>query len=217
MFKLNKNIKIKKNIINGSIVYIIDNFYKNPDKILNLFLNSKLFPHKINENPSFNSIYFEDYGNDFQSEELSKPYKFLSKLCNQRPLYGYNQILTNVTRFKKNQFNDYKNNYWWPHIDAGYTGIVYFNKGDHDSGTNIYQNLNPNEEPPNCPEHYAPWRCKNNFKLIKSIKPKYNRMFLFDGLSNIHGMNICNDDYFEKKYRINQVFFFKKEDKSNSN
>ena len=32
---------------------------------------------------------------------------------------------------------------------------------------------------------------------------------LFDGLKFPHGMDISNDFYFNKKYRKNQVFFFK--------
>ena len=199
-------------MVNGGFFYTIDNFYKTPDKILDLFLSSKIYLHKINEKPSYNSIYFEDCRNDFQSEQVRKVYEFIEKLCEQKPLYGYEQILTNITRFKKVKFNAYSKNYWWPHIDSGYTAIVYFNKKDCYSGTNLYEIINHNEEPPDCPEHYSPWRNKNNFVLNKSIKPKYNRLVLFDALKNIHGMNICNDDYFANNYRINQVFFFKKSD-----
>jgi hypothetical protein len=34
-------------------------------------------------------------------------------------------------------------------------------------------------------------------------------MVLFDGFKFFHGMNICNRDYFEETYRMNQVLFFK--------
>ena len=58
-------------------------------------------------------------------------------------------------------------------------------------------------------EHFMPWRPKDRYKILKNIKPKYNRLVLFDGLKFPHGMDISNDFYFNKKYRKNQVFFFK--------
>ena len=33
-------------------------------------------------------------------------------------------------------------------------------------------------------------------------------MVLYDGMRFLHGMNICNDDYFSDTYRVNQVYFF---------
>ena len=137
----------------------------------------------------------------------------MSGICNQPALkhnkLGDETILTNFINFKPCAFNDYKNNYWWPHKDVGYNAIVYLNKEESVSGTNLYINLNPDQEPPDHPEHYRPWRNKNNFKLIKTIHSKYNRMVLFDGLKFTHGMNICDEEYFKDSYRINQVFFFK--------
>ena len=46
-------------------------------------------------------------------------------------------------------------------------------------------------------------------KVLKKIKPKYNRLVLFDGDKFLHGMNIVNNRYFSDEYRCNQVFFFK--------
>lgn len=210
MFNISKNIEIKTKFVENSTIYIIDNFYQNPDEILNLFLNIDPIVWKENEKPSYNQIYFDDRRHTLKSQKIKKVYYFLSQICNQ-PVTNNNDdlILTNCIKFQNSNFNDYKNNYWWPHIDSGYTGILYLNKLDHESGTNLYKNLNPNKEPPNVPEHYQPWRKKSNYELIYSIVPKYNRMVLFDGLKFPHGMNICNNDYFGEICRINQVFFFK--------
>ena len=41
--------------------------------------------------------------------------------------FEYN-FLTNVTKFIDKNFNDYENNYWYPHKDFGYTALIYFNK-----------------------------------------------------------------------------------------
>ena len=103
------------------------------------------------------------------------------------------------------------------HQDPGYNGIVYLNKDDTESGTNLYENLCPEEEPPYCPEHYQPWRPKSSFRVVESLKPKYNRLVLFDGFRFPHGMNIVNNDYFGEEFRMNQVFFFMAEDQDLDN
>jgi hypothetical protein len=208
MFEISKNISINLEIFQGSKIYTVDNFYQNPDVILKYFLDNVPNLWKNHETPSYNNVYFEDRSHNLQSEDIENVYTFLNFLCNQEPVNN-KKIQSNAAKFKKCQFNDYKNNYWWPHRDRGYTGIVYFNGGDEISGTNLYENLDPENEPPNCPEHSAPWRSKDTYRLVKTLIPRYNRLVLFDGLKFFHGMNICNDDYFGENYRFNQVFFFK--------
>ena len=112
--------------------------------------------------------------------------------------------MTNQTRFCKIDFNDYRNNYWYPHQDEGFNGIIYFNK-DCECGTNLYENIS-DEESEN--EHFKPWRSREHYRFLKHIEPKYNKLVLFDGFKFLHGMNIINDRYFSKEYRKNQVFFF---------
>jgi hypothetical protein len=207
MFEISKNININLEIFQESKIYIIDNFYQDPDSVVNFFLDHKPHLWKIHQTPSYNSIYFEDKRHLFHSDEIVKVYDFLSFLCNQSPVYDTG-LSTNISKFEKCEFNNYKNNYWWPHKDTGYNGIVYFND-DEVSGTNLYESLDPENEPPkNCSEHYAPWRSKDKYRLVKTLIPRYNRMVLFDGSKFFHGMNICNDDYFGENYRFNQVFFF---------
>ena len=46
-------------------------------------------------------------------------------------------------------------------------------------------------------------------KLLKTLKPKYNRLVLFDAKKFLHGMQICNDVYLKDSFRMNQVMFFK--------
>jgi len=211
MFEINKNAVVQKKIIQDSVVYIIDDFYEDVEKILDFLLIIEPEVWKKNQKPSNNLIYFEDKRHSIMSKHVDKVYDFLSNLCGQTkdnleiPAHA---ILTNFCRFKKCEFNDYENNYWWPHKDDGYTAIIYLNREDSVSGTNLYENLNPENEPPNHPEHYKPWRSKKNYRLIETLEPKFNRMVLFDGLKFYHGMNICNDDYFNENYRMNQVLFF---------
>jgi hypothetical protein len=208
MFELSKHSSIKLEILEGSKIYIIDNFYEHPDSIVEYFLSIKPELWKSSQTATYNSLYFEDRKHFIESSEIEKVYDFLSFLCDQESYRSKNIIVTNATRFKKHPFNNYKDNYWWPHTDFGYNALVYLNVDDNISGTNLYENLNPKEEPPMSTEHFAPWRPKSNFRLIKTLIPRYNRLVLFDGLKFFHGMHICNDDYFGENYRFNQVFAF---------
>ena len=205
MFELNDNLKIKRELFRGTIIYTIDDFYKNPQKVENyLFSEPDKIPlHKITRKPSFNNIYFEDRRHGLiDNLDLKKVYDFLSDLCGQG--YKNPNIVTNCTRFKRHPFNNYENCYWWPHTDCGYNGIVYFNN-DNEHGTSFYDELVRN---PNVNEHEEPWIPKKNYISIKTLEPKYNRFVFFDGYKILHGMNICSDRYFGEEYRKNQVFFF---------
>lgn len=208
MFEINQNPTIKEKTIEGTKIYFIDKFYANPDEIVEYFLTTETPLWKNFESPSLNGIYFEDRRHLIHSDEIIKVYKFLENLCGSKP-NKENLITTNLTRFKKSDFNDYENNYWWPHRDTGYNGIVYLNKDNSSSGTNFYKNLDPLNEPPKCPEHYLPWRPKTKYELITTIESQYNQLVLFDGSKILHGMNICNNDYFSNTYRLNQAFFFR--------
>ena len=206
MFELNDNLEVKKELFRGTIIYTIDDFYKNPQGVENYLFGqpNKISLHKMDEKPSFNNVYFEDRRHDdsIDNLDLKKVYDFLSRLCGQG--YEAPDVVTNCTRFKRHQFNDYKNYYWWPHTDGGYNGIVYFNDDDK-HGTCFYEEL---VEKPDVPEHYQPWGAKKDFIVIKTLEPKYNRFVFFDGYEFPHGMNICTDRYFGEEYRKNQVFFF---------
>ena len=205
MFELNENLEIKKELFEGTVIYTIDNFYRDPQRLENyLFRDIPNLPlHKGGEKPSYNGIYFEDRRHPPRENfELEKVYDFLSDLCEQD--YESLDVVTNCARFKRHEFNDYENCHWWPHKDTGYNGIVYFNDDDQ-NGTNFYNELIPL---PDINEHYAPWKSKDELEVIKHLEPKYNRLVFFDGWKFLHGMNISNDRYFGQEYRKNQVFFF---------
>ena len=91
--------------------------------------------------------------------------------------------------------------------------IVYLNKNEENSGTNLYDPEvmnNPGwKGRQKYPEHFLCWASKSNFKVIKTFKSIYNRLVIFDG-SIPHGMNITNDRFFGNEYRCNQVFFLNK-------
>jgi hypothetical protein len=206
IFEINPDAITKNDAIQDSNIYIIDNFYRHPEKVLNFFLIHRPNIHKQNQRPSYNQVYFDDRRHRLKSPDIAPVYKFLGSLCNQKSVLGDDALVTNFTRFRRCTFNNYTRNYWWPHIDEGYTGILYLGD-DNISGTNLYKVLNYTKDF-NRKEHSNPWRSKDDYEIIVSLEPKFNRMVLFDGLKFCHGMNICDHRYFSGDYRMNQVFFF---------
>ena len=203
MFELNPDLKIKEEILLGSKIFIIDNFYKNPDEIYDFLFNREVPLWKMDQKPSFNTIHFVDRRLEEYDERLLPVIGFLSYLCNQDA--DSHEITTNMQRFFKHDFNDNKNCYWWPHQDSGYNGIIYFNKDDNTSGTNLYSAKKQYHIPD---EHFKPWQSKEDFEILKTLEPEYNRLVFFDGLKFLHGANFPDDRYFGEEYRTNQVFFF---------
>ena len=210
MFELSDNLDIKKEVFSDSAIYIIDNFYNNPDEVSDYLFKEPAPLHKLYEDGfTYNNVLFEDRRLEIYNSKLRSVINFLSDLVSQQPL-SYDTI-TNQARFYKDDFNDYKNCVWWPHEDKGYNGIVYFNKNDNECGTNLYSMITDDSYFLNdISEHYAPWRPKEKYEISKTLIPKYNRLVLFDGYKFPHGMNIINDRYFSDEYRNNQVFFFER-------
>ena len=210
MFELNKNLNVRTekvydcNFQKLDDVHIVDNFYSNPDEIFKFLLGQDSWLHKSHEN-GLNGVSFEDRRFSIGTDLIYPAYEFLQNIHGQLPVYD-GAVNTNQTKFFKQEFNNYKDNYWWPHTDEGYTAIVYLNKNDYVNGTNLYEQL---VAPDNTEiEHQDPWKPKVYYNCLKHIEPAYNRLVLFNGLC-YHGMNICNDRYFDDEYRLNQVFFFK--------
>ena len=221
MFELNKNLEVKEESLMGSKIFTIDNFYKDPEEVSDCIFNREVPLWKTEESPSYNTLYFNERRLILKDDRIDGVYKFLSNLCSMG--YNFPKIVTNMIRFSKNDFNDYENCFMWPHTDRGWNGIVYFNKDEENSGTNLYDPKVLEEEEwrisMSAPEHYSSWRPKENYSVLKSLKSKYNSLVLFDGSKFPHGMNIVNDRFFRdiplfsypqaywENYRCNQPFF----------
>ena len=206
MFDLNPNLEIKEEVLQGSVIYYIDDFYLYPEEVDEYLFGGETPLHKIEEKPSYNTIHFEDRRLIKRDSRLENVVDFLSAICSQAP--STYAVVTNMQRFFDHKFNDYKNCIWWPHKDYGYNGIVYFNKGDNECGTNLYGDTT--DELPDVPEHYQPWRPSEKYEILKVLEPKYNRLVFFDGFKFLHGADISNHRYFGEEYRKNQVFFFQR-------
>jgi hypothetical protein len=210
LFEFNNIEKIDIETIDGSNIYTIDNFFKNPDSILEYLLATPPFIHKGNEHPSFNTVHFFEGRHVIDDPQIGIIQKTLMSICGVNDL-STSQIYSNVAYFKDLVFNDYKNNYWWPHRDSGYNCLIYMNKFEID-GTNIYEEVSPEDRlylhENKINEHQAPWRSKRFYNIIKTIPAKYNRLVMFDGKKFLHNMAI-NDDTFFHQYRLNLALFFK--------
>jgi len=202
IFEINTSSEINIEYIDNSPVYTIQNFYKYPIEVFNFFSQYQTSLWKADQKPSYNGVHFDDRRQRIETDQIIHVNRYLENICIQSS-QKQNYIVNNITKFISKDFNDYKNNYWWPHRDNGYNGIVYFTENEN-AGTNLYENINDSIT---TSEHNCPWRDKNKWRVIKTFKSTFNSLVLFDGLKFLHGMNI-EDDYYFDTYRVNQVFFF---------
>lgn len=224
IFDINKNHDLKIEYLNDSPIFTIENFYKYPEKVYKHIFERPYYEGRarfwqFDQIPTYNGIYFEDRRFSENDERLIPIFLLLKKLVEKHSSYQYtfrSRVVVNFTSLKSDEksleFNNYIDNYWWPHIDKGFNGIVYF----HDEwGTNLYSKNNTDERN-NINDSFAPWRSKNHYHLLKKIKPKFNKLVIFDGGEFLHGMDVPNKKYFGKESRNNQIFFFKKEETQKS-
>lgn len=212
IFDFNEDSPIIVEDFMDSKIYYIDNFFKNPDDIVDFLHDTPGYVHHPSFIPSGmkdrNCIDFLDKRHEFTIDGIDKVNKYLSNICGQKSFYDPHCLMSNMTKFFNTPFNDYENKYWWPHCDDGYNGIIYLNKDDISCGTNLYNLDNLDTTIDEEYEHTHPWRSKKHYSILKSIEPVYNRCVLFDGLKFLHGMNICNDKYFSDIFRLNLAFFY---------
>ena len=200
VFKINHPLKFKSETFRGTKIYQCDNFFQFPEQVVEFLDASPPELHKRHEPQTNNGVHFTDrrhilYG----ANELIDT---LSLLDIGEPPSDY-KCSTNFTKFEIGEYNDYQNNYWYPHRDNGYTAIVYLNHYTG-PGTNLYER--ENDYPPAI-EHMAPWRKRSNYRVIKTLEASFNRLVVFQGNTFVHGMAI-EDDTFFKEERKNIVVFF---------
>jgi len=191
-------------MFNGSKVFEIENFYQNPNLVINYILSNDPLVWKSWDQPSYNGHFFSDLRHNITDERFVSVSTILEKLTGQL-VTEPKKILTNYTKFYYNSFNNYKQNFWAPHEDLGYTAIVYLNKYTG-PGTNLYERSGLDYW--TMPEHYEPWRNRKKYKIIKTFEAKFNKLILFDGNRFCHGMAIEDETFFET-YRFNQAIFMK--------
>ena len=219
MWELNNETKVQITNIKGSKIFTIDNVFAKPKKI-ERFLFNRVTARVENKDPfQYNGLEFlKCRYHDFVNK--AAPIVWLAaNLSDQEPSF-FGALKTNTEVWLKGDYNDYKNCYWFPHIDNGYNCIIYFNQ-DSKNGTNLYDPSLKDEEwfstlMKDVPAGAQPWISKEKVKLLKTLKPKYNRMVLFDGSYFPHSPAIEDEKYFvddldnvdKKNIRSTLCFFF---------
>ena len=197
MFEFNTHPPMVSHV-QGSPVYIIDDFYKYPEEVEDLFWSNELRYHK-EDDPGYNGKLFHDMRHHFPDEDLWEVGDYLLGICGAKYHGSGPDCLSNVFEYEG---TDNVDNYWYPHLDAGYTALIYF----EGTGTNLYATPNPFEveDIRSIPEHVRPWRSKEDYELLLTFEGKYNRLVLFNGKKFYHGADI----YYSPVKRFNQVLFF---------
>lgn len=196
IFEINDLKNLKKN----NFCFEMNNFYKNPDAVCNFINQKRPYIHKWGEKNSLNTINFFDCRHEFISNEFKKTEKKIYKFLKQNTKNAKGLVLTNFIKVFKNK-NNFKDNFWWPHVDNNlYNCIIYLNKNPCD-GTNIYSRVGLNEGT----EHSNPWQNKNKYILLQNIKSSFNKLVIFRSCL-YHGM-AYNSNKFFKNFRKNQIIF----------
>ena len=111
MFELNPNLKVKKECVQNYPIYQIIFIKKNPDEVSDYLFNRDVPLWKIGEHPSFNSKHFFDRRFIDHDDRIYPVYKFLTEIFDSTYQLD-NAVITNMTRFVNNPFNNYKEKYW---------------------------------------------------------------------------------------------------------
>ena len=153
-FEINRNQKAQFGMLGETPYAIIDDFFSTPDDVITILHHVAPNFHKESGNSNtslnqyegpeeedrshiknFNGEHFKDMRHEFYSDMILPAYEHLFHVLKymgvtQIPM-DRRAVLTNCFTFKKHPFNDFENNYWWPHRDHGYSALVYLNHNDN--------------------------------------------------------------------------------------
>jgi hypothetical protein len=191
-------------------VLIIDNWYKNPEKICSLLENIPAPRWKSGPN-SRNWIDYYDcrptIQSFFYSKKIYEPFQELMMNINKHFFKdNYKNIKMQSDFFHFNAYKNIKKNVpnnfqFFPHQDYEFNCVVYLDK-ICSGGTAIYPDMDniPNNEHENVLYDVS--------KFSKIIIPsKFNRAVIFKG-EKFHGGYIENHNDYLNDWRINHVMFF---------
>jgi hypothetical protein len=206
LFRVNENLEVQF----VEDVIIIDDYYKNYDKIYEVLINMPVPRWKW----SSNTRNFKDYydcrpriSNSWYSVEyemsilniyniIKKYYNDKEELSIERADYEFN-YLKHIKNIPDNNFQFY------PHTDSTYASIIFLDKISS-GGTAIYKD---SYDITNKEDEYLFYDVgKMNKRVIKS---KPNRHIIFKS-TNYHGGYIEDHKKYINDWRINQVMFYNK-------
>ena len=213
-------MEVKEFNLLGTRAFQIDNFYDNVGFIMDILLSGPT-NQVITEHPMHGTEFF-DLRHHRKEPALKKYTDQVVGLLNDTSFEVYKEdgvdvLDTNFMRWKKSDWNNYEENFWFPHLDNGWVCLVYLNEAES-NGTNIYKDKYGKIYEYGgrvTQEDRDPWKRKSDFELVDYLAPKFNRGFLFDASKVPHGAAVNDETYFyaeeEKdygKHRLNQALFF---------
>jgi hypothetical protein len=198
MFDINPEIKVKIVNCDNKILFIVDNFYKNPDEIRNYALKSKkyndehLLASAIGRRVCEDDLRLSFYMKDIFKELCTHPKWHIGFDQNHHDYrWSGMRFMVNVTNNKEILLDGRDH---IEHIDGPlnkWACVVYLNIDEEcEGGTSFYSW-------DGCDNHLA--------KLQYTAKMKYNRAVLYDA-NMVHGA-IMNKDMFKTCDRLVQVMF----------
>jgi|APCry1669192269_1035402.scaffolds.fasta_scaffold30178_2 hypothetical protein len=210
MWQFNEITHIGVEELQSSKIYVIDDFFKNPHDIVSYLTSDTNRPalHKSWEVPSHNNIEFFEGRHRIQHPDILPLQKTLLEICGSSGPAS-DVMYSNLANFYNREFNDYTNNYWWPHRDSGWNCLIYLNDVEV-AGTNLYTETADDQEYIRVhaiKEHHEPWRSRSKYNVIKTLNCKYNRLVMFDGKKFLHGLAMTDDTFF-RITRMNVAMFF---------
>jgi hypothetical protein len=201
MFELN-NLNVVVEEFNDSKIYTVDNCLKYPEKVIEYLNNTETPLWKIEQPKTLNGIFFDDRRHIIK-EGTSEFRKTIKDICGAKQDIS-EEVYSNYTIFYDDPFNDYKSHFWYPHLDEGYTALLYLNNYQG-AGTNLYEQIESDYD--DISEHSKPWRDRYKYGVIKTLESKFNRLVIFDGKKFKHGMAIEDETFFHQR-RMNLAIFY---------
>jgi len=201
----------------------VDNFFKNPDKIVEFANKLEYYPDKKGAWPGVRSASLHEIDLDLNTSIVSKIFRAHYPGSNNQISWD-----SSIVCFAKTKsYGDKILNEGWIHIDypSVIAGLVYLTpNADLNGGTNVYQlkkefkNVHSDyvkqkqkhffytDSPEYNYDTYKKELRKNNdkFNLVTKFNNVYNRMVLWSG-SEYHGAN--SFDGFENDERLTLLFF----------
>jgi len=200
----------------------VDNFFKNPDKILNFADNLNYYYDKKGRWPGVRSVGLHEIDQDLNNLIVSKIFR--AYYSNNNSLSWNNSL---VVFHKTKSYKDKILNEGWIHVDSPnqVSGLVYLTKNANlEGGTNIYQlknkfkNLHNDDEIKkqkhffyaNSPEYdYDKYKEElrnhnDKFDLITKFNNVYNRMVMWSS-NEYHAAN--SFEKFNENERLTMLFF----------
>lgn len=208
-------MQIKERKVAGTRGYQIDNFYSHPEWILNKIMAIRPQPHGYLDSKS-NGVEYLDMRHKADVPDLKYYYDIVKDLIGNDVIpfshTGAPLLQTNFMQWRNTKFNDWYNNYWYPHYDKGWTCIIYLNAESGKNGTNIYEDIDDyfSKVQVHKLEQETPWQSKQHYKVVDYLEPKFNRAYIFQAHKLLHGASVDDQTYFDSNntFRLNQVMFF---------